>query len=204
MDGEARRRVGLAFGRLVARASGIRTTIARDLFEMAVRGLFTGDLHEVSLLHLLFLVRAHGSINTLFSIENGAQENMVDGGAGSIAPTGGRRARRRGAPGAPGPVDHAARRPRRRRRRRARRARRATSWSRSRPRSRSTSSSIPRCPTTASTLYRNDVAGPETKTLVVYDEPFWRADGFSGQTSEPGSASEVTIDASPGVGDARA
>ena len=36
--------------------------------------------------------------------------------------------------------------------------------------------------TTASTLYRNAVAGPETKTLVVYDEPFWRADGFSGQT----------------------
>ena len=35
------------------------------------------------------------------------------------------------------------------------------------------------------TLYRNDVGGPETKTLVVYDEPFWRADGFSGQTPSP-------------------
>ena len=65
--------------------SGIRTTIARDLFEMAVRGLFTSDLNDVSFLHLLFLVRAHGSINTLFSIEGGAQENMVEGGAGSIA-----------------------------------------------------------------------------------------------------------------------
>ena len=65
--------------------SGIRTTIARDLFEMAVRGSFTGDLNDVSLLHLLFLVRGHGSVNTLFSIEGGSQENMVDGGAGSIA-----------------------------------------------------------------------------------------------------------------------
>src|SRR5437762_8562227 len=65
--------------------SGIRTTIARDLFEMAVRGLFTGDLNDVSLLHMLFLIRAHGSISTLFSIEGGAQENMVEGGAGSIA-----------------------------------------------------------------------------------------------------------------------
>ena len=64
---------------------GIRTAIGRDLFEMAVRGLFTGDLDDTSFLHLLFLVRAHGSINTLFSIENGAQENLVDGGAGSIA-----------------------------------------------------------------------------------------------------------------------
>jgi monoamine oxidase len=35
---------------------------------------------------------------------------------------------------------------------------------------------------------------------VVYDEPFWRAEGFSGQTSEPGSAAEVTIDASPASG----
>src|SRR5436190_728003 len=66
--------------------AGIRTKIARDLFEMDVRGLMTADdLDEVSLLHLLFLVRGHGSINTLFSIENGAQKNMVDGGAGSIA-----------------------------------------------------------------------------------------------------------------------
>ena len=50
------------------------------------------------------------------------------------------------------------------------------------------------------TLYRKAVAGPESKTLVVYDEPFWRADGFSGQTSEPGSACEVTLDASPASG----
>jgi monoamine oxidase len=35
---------------------------------------------------------------------------------------------------------------------------------------------------------------------VVYDEPFWRADGFSGQSSEPNSASEVTLDASPVAG----
>ena len=50
------------------------------------------------------------------------------------------------------------------------------------------------------TLYRNASAGPESKTLVVYDEPFWRADGCSGQSSQPGSAAEVTIDASPMAG----
>jgi monoamine oxidase len=50
------------------------------------------------------------------------------------------------------------------------------------------------------TLYRNAIAGPETKTLVVYDEPFWRRDGFSGQSSEPRSASEVTLDATPRSG----
>ena len=63
----------------------ISSTIGSDLYEMAVRGLFAADLSDVSFLHLLYLVRAHGSINTLFSIRGGSQENMVDGGAGSIA-----------------------------------------------------------------------------------------------------------------------
>jgi len=49
-------------------------------------------------------------------------------------------------------------------------------------------------------LYRGFEGGPETKTLVVYDEPFWRAAGFSGQTSEPGSVAETTLDASPASG----
>ena len=49
-------------------------------------------------------------------------------------------------------------------------------------------------------LYRHAVAGPETKTIVVYDEPFWRSDGFSGQTAGPGTAAEVTLDATPASG----
>ncbi len=44
------------------------------------------------------------------------------------------------------------------------------------------------------------MAGPESKTVVVYEEPFWRAAGFSGQSAEPGSAAEVTLDASPASG----
>ncbi len=49
-------------------------------------------------------------------------------------------------------------------------------------------------------LYRAAVAGSETKTLLVYDEPFWRADGSSGQTAGPGTAAEVTIDSTPAAG----
>ena len=64
---------------------GVRSGLAMSLFDTAVRGLFTGDLADVSLLNLLFLAHAHGSIETLFSIEGGAQENLVDGGAGAIA-----------------------------------------------------------------------------------------------------------------------
>jgi monoamine oxidase len=178
---------------------GIRTTIARDLFEMAVRGLMTTDLGDVSLLHLLLLVHAHGSINTLFSIEGGSQENLVDGGAGSIAH---RVAERLGdAVRLAAPV-------------------RSVTQDDDRVVVEAGGASVaarhavmtvppalvldiafdPPLPDDRATLYRNAVAGPETKTLMVYDEPFWRADGLSGQTSEPHSAAEVTIDATPAVG----
>ena len=127
-----------------------RKGIGRDLFEMAVRGLFTGDLNDTSFLHLLFLVRAHGSINNLFSIEKGSQENLVDGGAGSIAQRVadelGDAVRLRRA----GPVDHAARRSRARRHRRRSKCRLATRSCACRPRSRSRSRSTRCSPTIAS------------------------------------------------------
>jgi monoamine oxidase len=179
--------------------SGIRTEIARDFFEMAVRGLFTGDLNDVSLLNLLLLVRGHGSINTLFSIEGGAQENMVEGGAGSIA--------RRVADGLGdelrlnAPVrsitqlhDHV----------RVDTAELTVSAGHAivavPPALAVEIAFDPALSQDRLTLYRNFVAGPESKTLLVYDEPFWRGDGFSGQTSEPNSASEVTLDSTPAAG----
>jgi monoamine oxidase len=178
---------------------GIRTPIARSLFEMAVRGLFTGDLNDTSFLHLLYLVHSHGSIDTLFSIENGAQENLVEGGAGSIAM---RIADELGdAVRLNAPVraityddDHV-----------------AVDADGARVSARYAVMTLPpslvpdiefdpKLPEDRLALYRAAIAGPESKTLVVYDEPFWRTDGFSGQTAEPGSASEVTIDASPSSG----
>jgi len=179
--------------------SGIREGVGRDLFEMAVRGLFTGDLNDTSLLHLLFLVRAHGSINALFSIEGGAQENMVEGGAGSIA---------RGVAEALGESV------------RLRSPARSITQGSDHVVVEADGVSVaarhavvavppvlaleisfdPALPDDRRTLYGRAIAGPETKTLAVYDEPFWRTDGFSGQSAEPGSAAEVTLDASPVAG----
>jgi monoamine oxidase len=178
---------------------GVRKGIAHDLFEMAVRGLMTGDLHDVSFLHLLALIRGHGSVNTLFSIEGGTQENMVEGGAGEIA------RRMAEALGESVHLDTP-----------------VTSITQADDRVVVRGGDItvtagnviaavppalileidfdPVLPADRVELYRNSVAGPEGKTLVVYDEPFWRTDGFSGQTSEPGSAAEVTLDATPASG----
>lgn len=179
--------------------SGVRTPIARDLFESAVRGLMAGDLAETSFLHLLYLAHAHGSIETLFSIENGAQENMVDGGAGVIAQ---RVADQLGdAVRLNVPV-------------------RAVTQHDDRvvvagddvtvscrhvvlsvpPALALEIAFDPPLPDDRAALYRNAIGGWETKTLAVYDEPFWRADGLSGQSAEPASAAEVTLDASPSSG----
>ena len=179
--------------------SGIRTTIARDLFESAVRGLFCGDLTNVSFLNLLFLIRSAGGINTLFSIRGGYQENLVVGGAGSIA--------QRVAEDLGDAVRLNA--PVRRITQRddhvlvesadlvvsARRAVVAIP-----PALVLEMVFDPVLPDDRLTLYRHSTAGAETKTLLVYDEPFWRTDGFSGQSAGPGSASEVTLDATPAAG----
>jgi len=179
--------------------SGVRTTLARDLFDMAVRGLFTGSLDDTSYLHLLFLVRAHGSINTLFSIKGGSQENMMEGGAGLIATriaeslgdavrlvTPVRSITQRenhvevGAPDVTVAACHAV--------------------VCVPPVLAPEIAFDPVLPDDRRALYASAIAGPESKTLVVYDAPFWRADGFSGQSAGPRSACEVTLDASPSSG----
>jgi monoamine oxidase len=185
-------------GSYIARC-GITKGIGRDLFEMAVRGLMTGDLDDVSYLHLLLLAHAHGSINNLFSIEKGSQENLVDGGAGSIAR---RVADELGdAVRLNSPVRTVTQRDDRvlvEAGELAVSARHAVSTVP--PELALEIAFHPALPDDRVALYRGSVGGPESKTLVVYDEPFWRAAGFSGQTSGPGSASETTLDASPGSG----
>ena len=177
-------------------SSGIPAGVARELFDSAVRGLMTGPLEEVSLLHLLFLCRAHQSISKLFSIEGGAQENLVVGGAGEPA----RRvaaelgdAVRLGQPvrSIAQLTDHVE-------------VQTATITVKARrvvvtipPALVPEIAFVPELPPDRLALYRAATAGPETKTLLVYDQPFWRSEGFSGQTAGPASASEVTIDASP-------
>jgi monoamine oxidase len=177
----------------------ISSPIGQALFEMAVRGLMAADLHEVSLLHLLFLAHAHGGIDKLFSIEGGAQENLVDGGMGAIA--------ERLAADLGDRVHLAA--PVRRISHGTDHATIAADGVEVKARRvvvTAPPSLIreidfePALPEDRQSLYRLANAGEETKTLLVYDRPFWRDDGFSGQTAEPGSAAEVTIDASPADG----
>ncbi len=181
--------------------SGVKHPLARDLFDSAVRGLFTGDLADVSLLDLFFLAHAHGSIENLFSIEGGGQETLVDGGAGAIA------ARMADALGDAVHLDAPVRSITQGDDGVVIEADGLTVAGQSAiitvpPALALDIAFDPVLPEGRVALYRAAVAGPETKTLLVYDEPFWRAEGFSGQTAEPQSVAEVTIDASPVAGNA--
>jgi monoamine oxidase len=49
-------------------------------------------------------------------------------------------------------------------------------------------------------LHQRMPSGAIVKISVVYDEPFWRADGLSGQTASPGSLATLTIDAGTDTG----
>ena len=58
----------------------------------------------------------------------------------------------------------------------------------------------PMLPVDRSFLHQRMPSGAIYKINIVYDEPFWRGDGLSGQSAAPGSPATVTIDASTDAG----
>ncbi len=58
----------------------------------------------------------------------------------------------------------------------------------------------PALPAEHAHLLRRLVPGAVIRVLPVYDEPFWRADGLSGESASPRSAVQVSIDQTPRAG----
>ncbi|MBW0016641.1 MAG: flavin monoamine oxidase family protein [Mycobacterium sp.] len=58
----------------------------------------------------------------------------------------------------------------------------------------------PMLPTDRAFLHQRMPSGAVVKISIVYDEPFWRADGLCGQSAAPGSLATVTIDACTDTG----
>lgn len=59
----------------------------------------------------------------------------------------------------------------------------------------------PMLPVDRAFLHQRMPSGAVVKTSVIYDEPFWRADGLSGQSAAPNSPATLTIDACTDTGD---
>jgi len=59
----------------------------------------------------------------------------------------------------------------------------------------------PTLPVDRAFLHQRMPSGAVFKISIIYDEPFWRADGLSGQSASPGSPATLTIDACTDTGD---
>jgi monoamine oxidase len=172
----------------------VRSKAAHDLLETAIAGSYTSAASEVSMLFALYQMASGGGPNFMFSVRGGSQDSRPVGGMGAIygAMAGELgEAIRLSQPvhgieqDDAGVTVHAGRS--------ALRAHRAIV---------AVPLAIagqiryePMLPVDRSLLHQRVPSGSIIKTSVVYDEPFWRHDGLSGQSAAPGSPATVTLDA---------
>lgn len=176
---------------------------AHDLLETALAGCYTSAASEVSMLFALYQMASGGGPGFLLGVKDGAQDSRIVGGMGAVyrpmaAEIGdslhlSQPVRRidQDADGVTVRSDDMTIR--------ARRVIVAVPIA--------IASHIiyePMLPVDRSFLHQRMPSGAIYKINIVYDEPFWRHDGLSGQSAAPGSPATVTIDAStdaerPGV-----
>jgi monoamine oxidase len=181
---------------------------AREQLERWLIMLFTADLAEVSLLHTLFLIRSAGSLRVLLAIEGGYQQDHLEGGAqepanrmagelgaalrlgamvrdvaqddggvtvsGVVAAGNGAQAG-----GAPFTV-------------------RAAQAIVAIPLALAAGLRFsPSLPADRAQLQQRAPSGSVAKAVAVYETPFWREDGLSGESIDPGHLLSLTMDTSP-------
>jgi monoamine oxidase len=177
----------------------VATKEAHDLLGSIMRGLWTSDPSEVSLLHALYLIRSADGLNRLLEVEGGYQQDRVSGGAMAIA-------ERMADDLADSIVIETP----------AREidqdASGATVWGDGiEVRAKRVIVAIPptlaghlqyepQLPSARTLLMQRMPSGSIIKITVVYELPFWRADGLSGQSVAADSLIETTLDASPESG----
>jgi monoamine oxidase len=198
----ARRWAGETFASWVRRNT--RTAAARSLLELATEAVWAAEPSDVSLLHVLFYTHSGGGFNTLIGTGGGAQQDRFHGGSQRLAllmaaQLGDERMRlsapvRRIEHGADGVILHA-----------------------DGPggelgglvvRARSAIVAIPptlagrvaydpSLPARRDQLTQRMPQGTVIKTMAIYETPFWRAEGFSGQATSDVGPSRVVFDNSP-------
>jgi monoamine oxidase len=181
-----------------------RTAAARSLFELATEAVWAAEPADVSLLHVLFYTRSGGGFNTLVGTGGGAQQDRFHGGSQRIAlllaEALGPERLRLGAPvrriehgdddvilqadgpdGAPGGLLA-----------RAERAIVAVP-----PTLAGRISYDPPLPARRDQLTQRMPQGTVIKTMAVYERPFWREEGLSGQATSDVGPARVVFDNSP-------
>jgi monoamine oxidase len=173
------------------------TRSARTLLALAAEAVFAGEPGDVSLLHVLFYARAGGSFQNLIGTTGGAQQDRFVGGshliADRLAAGLGAEVIRLGAPVSAISV----------------RGDRVTAQTpagdyagrhvivTAPPLLAGRIDYDPALPQRREQLTQRAPMGSVIKCQAVYDEPFWRAEGLSGQATGDGAGSRVVFDSSP-------
>lgn len=171
----------------------------RKLIDLGIEAIFSVEPRDLSLLFALFYIHSAGSLDVLINTAGGAQEQRIAGGtqavAIALARQLGKRMRLRS------PVRRIVQHdrfvevqcdPRTVRARRVVVAIPPTLASRI--------EFLPGLPALRDQLTQRMPMGSVIKTIAVYDEPFWRADGLTGQATSDAGPVKVTFDASPESG----
>lgn len=180
-----------------------RTAAARSLFELATEAVWAAEPADVSLLHVLFYTHSGSGFNTLVGTGGGAQQDRFRGGSQRIAllmaEELGSECLRLGAPvrriehgdgvllHADGPGgEHG---------RLAVRAKRAIVAIP--PTLAGRIAYDPPLPARRDQLTQRMPQGTVIKTMAIYERPFWREEGLSGQAASDAGPARVVFDNSP-------
>jgi monoamine oxidase len=175
----------------------LATRPGRAFFQLGIEAVWAAQPEEMSLLHLLFYIHSAGSLELLFDTEGGAQQDRLVGGSqlvplrmaeqlGTERLVLGAPVRRivHGADGvtvhADGTVAH------------GRRAIVALA-----PPLAGRIAYDPPLPGYRDQLTQRMPLGTVAKCMAIYDEPFWRAEGLSGQGTSDTGPVKLTYDNSP-------
>ncbi len=175
----------------------MRTQAGRELLQLGVESVWAAQPEDISLLHLLFYVHSAGSLELLFDTTGGAQDSRFVGGSHAVPIELARRLGdevvlkghpvRRIEHGGAGVTIHADGV--------TVRAKRAIVTVP--PALAGRLDYDPPLPGHRDQLTQRMPLGTVAKCMAIYDEPFWRADGLSGQATSDTGPVKLTFDNSP-------
>jgi monoamine oxidase len=172
------------------------TAAGRELLTLGIEAVWAAQPEDMSLLHVLFYTHSAGSLELLFDTEGGAQQDRIVGGSQLLAIRLAERLGERVVTGAPvrrvahgdGGVtveaDGASAR--------GKRAIVAVA-----PALAARIAYDPPLPGFRDQLTQRMPLGTVAKCMALYDEPFWRAEGLSGQATSDTGPVKLTYDNSP-------
>ena len=175
----------------------MRTRAGRDLFQLGIESVWAAQPEDISLLHMLFYIHSAGSLELLFDTAGGAQDSRFVGGSQAVpialADRLGSEVVLTGAPvrriehGGDGVTVHAG----------AVTARARRCVVTVPPALAGRIDYDPPLPGRRDQLTQRMPLGSVSKCMAIYDEPFWRADGLSGQATSDTGPVKLTFDNSP-------